>query len=162
MTWNFIKPVLIFIPLAVLQLVIAPIISVMDTLPNFIIVLIVFYSLIYGQIFGTVLGFILGGLFDLISGSMLGAHMLSFTISAFIAGYFFNLNKIDTNTSTFAFVLIVFLCGALNSFLYSAVSISSPDISFIYLLVEEGILPGIYTAIISIPVVIFNPRKDIQ
>jgi len=161
MNWNFIKPILIFIPLAALQLVVAPIISVLNTIPNFIIILIVFYSLLYGQIFGTILGFLLGGIFDLISGGMLGAYMLSFTVSAFIAGYFYNVNKRDTNTSTFAFVFIVFLCGSINSFLFSAVSISSVDTSLIYLLVEEGILPAIYTAIVSIPVVIFNPRKDL-
>lgn len=161
MLWNFLKPVLLFIPLAAIQLVIVPIISVADIVPNVLIVLVILYTLKHGQIYGTVLGFVIGGLFDLISGGLLGGYMLAFTVTSFIGGYFFNENKIDANTTTFAFVFTVFLCGTISSFLYAAVTTTSTDINIFYLTVEEGILPGIYTAVLAIPVVIFSPKKDL-
>lgn len=158
---NFLKPVLIFIPLAALQLVIVPLITVYDIAPNLILILIVYYTLIYGQIFGIIAGFVLGLLFDLISGSMIGASSLAFTVSAFIAGYFYNENKIDINTASFLFIIILFLCSVVNSFLYSSVMTNNPDVNFITLILDIGILPGLYTAVLGLPVIILKPKKGI-
>lgn len=160
MVWNFIKPVLLFIPLAALQLVVIPLFSIHDISPNLIVILICFFTLKFGQMYGTLLGFILGFLFDLVSAGMLGAFMFSFTITGFVAGYFYNENKIEINTASFAFVFIVSLCAIVNSFLYSAVTSSSNNI--FYLIVEEGILPGLYTAFFSLPIAILNPNKELQ
>lgn len=161
MIWNFVKPVLIFIPLAALQLVVIPLISVYDISPNLIIILIVYFTLLYGQIYGLLLGFLLGFIFDLISGGMLGASMLSFTISAFIAGYFYNENKIDINTTSLLFVLIVFLCGTIYSFIYSSIMNVNPDVSLLGIFIDIAILPGLYTAILGLPIIIFKPKKGI-
>ena len=159
MLMNFLKPVLIFVPLAVIQLVFIPFVSIENMAPNIIIVLIVFYSLIYGQMFGTVLGFALGFLFDLISGGLLGGFMFVFTIAGFISGFFHNENKYDINTASYVFSIIVFLCATVSLFIYSTIINVNNDVKIIYQVVEEGIVPGIYTAIFSIPVIIFNPRK---
>ena len=158
---NIIKPVLIFIPLALIQLTVIPMISVAGIAPNLIFVLIVFYTLKNGQAYGTILGFILGFLLDLFSGGLIGAFMFSFTISAFIAGYFYNENKIELNTETFFFLLIIFICGSLNAFIYAAVSNSNSDINLFFLILEEGLLPGLYTSLFGLPMVIFTPKKGI-
>lgn len=162
MTWNFIKPILLFIPLAALQLVLLPLVFINDIGPNIIVILICFFTLKYGQLYGTLLGFVLGFLLDLISANMLGAFMLSFTIAGFIAGYFFNENKIEINTASFAFVFIVSLCAILSSFIYTAVASSNSDINIFYLIIEGGILPGLYTAFFSLPVVILNSKREIK
>lgn len=161
MIWNYLKPIIIFIPLAVIQMVIVPLISVYDIAPNLVLILIVYYTLIDGQIFGIILGFILGLLFDLISGGIIGASSLAFTVAAFIAGYFYNENKIESNTTTFLFIIILFLCGVVNSFLYSSVATNNPDVKFINLILYIGILPGLYSAILGLPVIIFKPKKGI-
>jgi rod shape-determining protein MreD len=161
MNWNYVIPVLIFLPLSAFQLAVIPLISIYDISPNLILIVIVYYTLINGQIFGMLIGFLFGFLFDLISGGLLGASMLSFTISAFFAGYFYNRNKIDINTASLLFILILFLCGTINSFIYSGISNSNSDISLIRLFLYIGILPGLYTSLLGLTVIIFKPKKGI-
>lgn len=162
MLFNYLKPFLLFIPLAAIQLAIVPLITVMNFAPNLIIVLLVFYALQYGQIYGMFSGFIFGGVFDLISGGVLGGFMFSFTLSGFIAGYFYNENKLDINTASFVFSLIVFLSATIGLFLYSIVATTNTDVRIIYIIVEEGIVPGIFTALFSLPIVILNPKKGME
>ncbi|MEG8947555.1 rod shape-determining protein MreD [Rosettibacter firmus] len=159
MLWNFLKPILIFIPIASIQLVIVPLLSINDINPNIIVILICFYTLKYGQIYGTLLGFVIGLIFDLISGGLLGAFMLTFTIAGFSAGYFYNENKVDIYTTSYAFIIVVFLCSTINSFLYTLISSTDKDFNIFYLILEGSILPGLYTAFFSLPVIILNSRK---
>lgn len=158
---QFIKPILFFIPLAVIQLVIVPMISINNITPNLVFVLISFYTLKHGQVYGTILGFILGFLLDIIAGGLIGAFMFSFTLSAFVVGYFYGENKIDINLSTYFFLFILFVCGSINSFLYTAVSNSNMNISLFFMILNEGILPGLYTALFGLPIVIFNPKEGL-
>lgn len=127
--------------------------------PDIIMILLVYYALKYGQLYGTFLGSIFGLLFDIISGGILGSAMFAKTISGFIAGYFYNENKIETNISTMFFVFIVFITSTINSFFYLLLSSSEIKLTAAHLILEQGVLPGIYTAVISIPVVIFNQKQ---
>jgi rod shape-determining protein MreD len=85
---SFVIPILISIPLAVLQLVFVPLITIQNIGPNFIIVLLVYFTLRNGQFYGTLLGFVLGFLLDLISGGISRRFMLSFTIGRFYCRVF--------------------------------------------------------------------------
>jgi rod shape-determining protein MreD len=158
---NYLKPVLFFIPLAIIQLVVIPLISIYNITPNLILILIVYYTLKDGQIFGTILGFGLGLLLDLISGGLIGAYMFSFTISAFIAGYFYSENKMDTNLASYFFLLIVFISASINSFLFARISNSTSNISLLLLVIEEGLLPGLYTTLFGLTIVVLNSKKGI-
>jgi rod shape-determining protein MreD len=111
--------------------------------------------------YGMILGFIFGFIFDLFSGGFLGASMLSFSVAGFIVGYFYYENKIDTNTSTFLFTIIVFISATIYSFLFSTVANSNTDLNFVYIFVESGFLPGIYTSVFSLPFIIFRSKKGI-
>ncbi len=157
---NFIKPILIFIPIASVQLVIIPFLSINGITPNLVVILICFFTLKYGQIFGTLLGFILGLLLDLISGGLLGAFALTFTITGFSAGYFFNKNKIDINTSTYIFIIIVILCSTVNSFLYTLLTSTYSNMNIFYLIFDGGIFPGLYTAFFSLPVLLLSTQRE--
>ena len=66
-----------------------------------------------------VLIIVFGFLFDLITGSLLGSSVISKTITGFTAGYFSNENKRDFYLSSYAFPLIVLLCGIIDSFIFS-------------------------------------------
>lgn len=136
-------------------------IAIGTIIPDLIMILLVYYALRYGQLYGTVLGSIFGLLFDIISGGILGSAMFSKTISGFIAGYFYNENKIEFNTQTMFFVLIVFVSSTLNAFFYLLLTSSEIKLSASYLILQQGILPGIYTAVISIPVLILNQKQKI-
>jgi len=134
-------------------------IAIGSIIPNIIMILLVFYSLKYGQLTGTILGSIYGLTFDVISGGILGSAMFSNTIAGFAAGYFFNENKIEFNIKTMFFILIVFISSSLNSFFYLLLTSSEIKLTTSYLIFESGILPGIYSAAISIPFVIYNKNK---
>lgn len=159
MLWNFLKPILIFIPIASIQLVVVPLLSLNGIIPNLIVILICFYTLKFGQIYGTLLGFVIGLIFDLISGGLLGAFMLTFTITGFSAGYFYNENKVEVNTTTYVFTVIVLLCATVNSFLYTLISSTDNNINIFILVFEGGILPGLYTAFFSLSIIVLYSRK---
>ena len=161
MNIQYLKPILFFIPLAVVQLVLVPLISIRNIAPNLVSVLIAHYTLRHGQIYGIILGFILGFLLDVISGGLVGAFMFSFTISAFVVGYFYGENKIDINLSTYFLLFILFICGSINSFLFAVVSSTNSNLSLFFMILEEGILPGLYTALFGLPIVIFHPKEGI-
>jgi len=156
---NLLKPILFFIPLAVVQLTLVPMISIGSIAPNLIFVLITFFTLKNGQAFGTLLGFIIGFFLDLISGGLIGAFMFSFTLSAFIAGYFYNENKIEFNTASFFFLIIIFICGSISAFVFAMISNSNSDVNLFFLIFEEGLFPGLYTAFFGLPMIIFAPKK---
>jgi rod shape-determining protein MreD len=156
---NKIKPLIYFLPLIVVQLVIVPIISIQNIAPNLILILVVYFTLLKGQIYGTVVGFIFGFLFDLFSGGLLGASMMSFTISAFIVGYFYSENKLDTNLASYFFLVILFIGSTINSIVYSAAAKESTAIRFSFLLFEAGILPAIYTTVFGLIVVTLNSKR---
>ena len=156
---NYLKPILYFIPLLLIQLVVVPLISVFGVVPNVIVILVVYYLLLGGQIYGMILGFVFGFFFDLFSGGVLGASMLSMTISTFIIGYFYNENRVDTNTASYFFLIILFIAAFINSLIYSFAGNFNPEVRFTALLLEGALLPAIYTTIFGLGIVAINMRK---
>ncbi len=159
MKYQFIYPFIFFIPLLILQTTVVPLFAFYNAVPDLILILLVFYAVSYGQIFGTALGFIFGFLFDLITGSLLGSAMLSKTMAGFIAGYFSNENKRDMYLKSYIFSFIIFLCAVVDSIVYSFFSSAELQRNFLLLFFEQGLLPGLYTAVISIIVFIFLPAR---
>ncbi|MDP2036460.1 MAG: rod shape-determining protein MreD, partial [Ignavibacteria bacterium] len=112
-----------------------------------------------GQIYGMILGFLFGFFFDLFSGGVLGAYMLSMTIASFITGYFYNENRVDTNTASYFFLVILFIGAFINSLIYSFAGNFNPEVRFTALLLECGVMPALYTTIFGLGIVAFNMRK---
>jgi len=156
---SYLIVLLLFFPLAVLQLTIIPYLSFRQITPDLIIILLVFFTLQTGQIHGTILGFVFGLFFDLLSGGILGSAMFAYTASGFICGYFFNENKIDQNVRSFSFLAIVFVVASFESVIYSFFSTSDISTNLVIIFFEHGLLPGIYTAVVALPIVVFQPRK---
>lgn len=159
---EYIWSIVLFFPLLIVQTTIVPLIAVHGVMPDLIMILLVFYSISCGQIYGTVLGFVYGLLFDLITGSLLGSTMLSKTLAGFIAGYFSNENKRELYFKSYIFLLIVFLCSVVDLVVSSFFSSIDLTTSLVRLLFEQGILPGIYTAVLSIFVIMFYPKRSIN
>ncbi len=159
---DYILAVLLFFPILIIQTTIVPLIAINGVVPDLIIILVVFYTLKMGQMHGTILGFVYGLLFDLITGGLLGSSMLSKTITGFITGYFYNENKKDIYLKSFIFPLIVLLASTIDSFILSFFSTVDLNTSITTFFIEQGILPGIYTAVFSIIVIVFYPRRRID
>ncbi len=157
---DYIASILLFFPVLLVQTTLVPFIAVNGIVPDLTIILLVFYTLRNGQIFGTTVGFIYGFLFDMITGSLLGSAMFSKTVTGFVAGYFSNENKQDIYFKPYVFSLIVLLCSILNSVLnrfFTSIDINTNIISLIYL---HGLLPSLYTALLSIILIAFYPRRS--
>ncbi|MFO7444970.1 MAG: rod shape-determining protein MreD [Ignavibacteriaceae bacterium] len=156
---QYIISLLLFFPMLVVQTTIVPLISIGGVIPDLILILLIVYAIRYGQIYGTILGFVYGFLFDLITGSLLGSAMLSKTLTGFVAGYFSNENKQDIYFKSYAFALIVLLCGIIDSIVYSFFTAVEFSTNIMLLFFEQGIMPGLYTAVLSVFVIIFYPRR---
>ncbi|OGU62140.1 MAG: rod shape-determining protein MreD [Ignavibacteria bacterium RBG_13_36_8] len=152
-------PILIFIPLTLLQITVIPMVSIGHVVPDLIIILLIYFTLQNGQLYGTILGCILGFLFDIFSGGMVGSSMFSKTLTGFVGGYFYNENKIEHNVGTLMFVLIIFICSTLDAMVYSILAYSGTGVNFMFLMFEMSILPGIYTAVVTFPFLIFKSKK---
>lgn len=156
----YIFAIILFFPLLLLQSTLVPLISIVGIIPDLILILLVYFTLRMGQIHGTVLGFIYGFLLDMITGNIFGSAMISKTISGFVTGYFYNENKLDFYFKSFVFSLIVLLSSTIDSFVFSFFSSVELEKSILLRFFEQGMFPGIYTAVISLILVMFHPRRN--
>jgi rod shape-determining protein MreD len=157
---NFLFPLILFIPLLILQLTVIPLISYTNIVPDLIVLPVIYYAVKKGQKFGMLLGFIFGFLFDVFSGGLIGPAMFSKTVAGFIAGYFYNENKIELTLGSAFFMVIVLLCSSVDSLFYSIFSVTENLNTFSTFLVRRSIFPGLYTSAFSLPSIIYNNKIE--
>jgi rod shape-determining protein MreD len=158
---HFLISILLFFPVLLIQTTLVPLISINGIVPDLILILLVFYTINNGQIFGTVLGFVFGFFFDLITGSLLGSAMIAKTLAGFIAGYFSSETKRSLYLQPVYFSLIVFLAAIVNSVVYSFFSALDFSTTIFKLLFDNAFLPAMYTAVISIFLIFFYPKRKL-
>lgn len=156
----YIVSIILFFPLLIVQSTIVPLISISGVIPDLILIMLVYFTLRLGQMHGTILGFVYGFLLDLITGNIFGSAMIAKTISGFTAGYFYNENKLDIYFKSIVFSLIVLLAATIDSFIFSFFSSVELEKSIMLRFFEQGMFPGFYTAVISLILVMFHPRRN--
>ncbi len=156
----YIFSIVLFFPVLAVQSVIIPFVSIFGIVPDLVLILLVYFTLRMGQMHGTILGFVYGFLLDLITGNIFGSAMISKTLSGFVAGYFFNENKLDIYFKSVVFSLIVLLGASFDAFIFSFFSSIELEKTIVQRFFEQGLLPGIYTSVISFLVVMFHPRRN--
>ncbi len=159
MKLKYIIPLLIFIPVVIIQLTIIPFVAIQEVVPNLLLIAVVYFSIGNGQIFGTINATAFGLLYDLISGNLVGSNMLSLTVAGFVAGYFSGETKREKYLYTYSFSLVVVICALINAVIFSFFSVIDFNTNFIQALFNHALLPSIYTAIVSILVVIVPYRR---
>lgn len=102
-----------------------------------------------GQIPATVIGFAAGLVTDLFVGEMIGISALAKTIAAFIAGYYFDEEKIKITIRTPRFIFITIICTFVHNIIYIFAYLRSVDLDILKLFLTYGIGSTIYTSIIS-------------
>lgn len=85
--------------------------------------------------------------------------MFAKTLSGFLTGYFYNENKMEFNLNSFMLLLIIFGVGSIDSVIYTFFSTTETNTSLFMLIFVQGLLPGLYSAVVSLPLIIFYPRK---
>lgn len=158
---SFITAIIIFFPVLLLQTTLVPLISFGIVAPNLIIIILSFYTIKNGQIFGSVLGFIFGFLFDMITGSLLGSAIIAYVLAGFTAGYFSSETKRDNYLKPMNFSLIVFLSALVYFIIYSFFSALDFTSSFLTLLFDHALLPALFTAVISLFLILFYPKRKL-
>lgn len=156
---QYILSIILFFPILLIQLTVIPLLSIGSVIPDLILILLVYYSITQGQIYGTVLGFIYGFLFDIITGSLIGSTMIAKTIAGFTAGYFSSENKRDQNLIAYNFALIVLLCAVIDSTINAFFSSVDFNTNIFLLFYQHSLLPAIYSAAISLMIMIFYPKR---
>jgi rod shape-determining protein MreD len=159
MKLKYFIPILIFIPVVIIQLTIIPFVAIQEVVPNLLLIAVVYFSIGNGQIFGTINGAAFGLIYDLISGNLMGSNMLSLTVAGFVAGYFSGETKREKYLYTYSFSLVVVICALINAIIFSFFSVIDFNTNFIQALFNHALLPSIYTAIVSILVVIVPYRR---
>jgi len=159
-SFAFLKTVIFGILLILLQVTAVHFIAIENIVPFIPILPLVYYTLLNGQIFGTISGAIIGLLFDIISGGLFGGGMLALSTAGFITGYFYGENKIDINTRSFWFIVYLFTATFVYSFLYASLSSNNPNITFLSLIIFEGLMPAVYTSIIGTLFYLFISKRD--
>ncbi|HPI38285.1 MAG TPA: rod shape-determining protein MreD [Ignavibacteriaceae bacterium] len=159
MKLEYLIPLLVFFPLLLVQIIIVPLISIEGFLPDLLLILLIFYTLRKGQLYGTVLGFVFGLFIDLITGSLLGSTMFSKTLTGFIAGYFYNENKIDIYLKSYTFLLIILLSSIIDNIALTLITSFDYESNLLSLLFERSMIPVFYTVTIGAVVMIFYPQR---
>jgi len=155
---QYIIPALVYFPLLLIQITIIPLISVEGIVPDLLLITLVYFTVAFGQLAGTLYGALFGIVFDLITGSLLGSTMLSYTVAAFVAGYFSSGGSREKYLNTISFSMVVFLCAVIESFIYSFFSILDFNTNIVKLFFDNALLPAVYTGLVSI-IVLFFPFK---
>ncbi|WP_337865300.1 rod shape-determining protein MreD [Ignavibacterium sp.] len=161
MKTSYIFSILLLIPVLIIQTTVVPLISIGQVIPDLILILLIYYSITEGQIYGTVLGFFYGLIFDLVTGSLLGSAMISKTVAGFVAGYFSSENKIEIYLMFFNFGMIVFLSALVDQIIYAFFSAFDISSNILMIFFQNAFLPAFYTALLSIIIIIFAPKKRI-
>jgi hypothetical protein len=86
--------------------------------------------------------------------------MLAKTLAGFIAGYFANENKIEIYFKSYNFALIVLLCSVINSVINAFFSSIELNSNLLIMVFQLGLLPGLYTAVVSLISIVFYPRRN--
>ncbi len=152
-------PLLIFIPVGLIQLTIIPFVSIQEVIPDLLLIAVVYFSIAYGQIYGTITGASYGLLYDLISGSLVGSNMLSKTVAGFVAGYFSGETRREKYLYTYSFTLVVFLSALIDTMIFSFFSVIDFNTNFLTALYNHALMPSIYSSLVSILVVIVPYKR---
>lgn len=138
--------IITFVVCILLQVAIAPAISIMGASPLFILIPVVLVSLHSGMVSGSISGFLCGLLYDFIYSNVLGCMALCFVLIALIIGF------IGKNISTHSIAisaLIAVVCALFTEIIYGiAVVLTNTDATGIISTVVTYSLPSaLYSAI---------------
>ncbi len=156
---KIIIPILILLILTLLQLVVVPLISIDNVVPNIVLVYVLFYSLKNGQNAGTIFAFFMGFIYDLSSSGLIGSGMFSFTVAAFIAGYFFKEDFNDIVQNPKILILLFMLSSSLFFFFYSVLGSDGISIESQYSVILYSIFSALYTTLISLSIYLIPRNK---
>jgi|YNPMSStandDraft_2_1061718.scaffolds.fasta_scaffold00034_38 rod shape-determining protein MreD len=156
-----ILPFILVFPFVFLQLNLMPLFNIDKTIPDIILVSLIYFVLVEGQIKGSVLACYYGFWLDFFSGGLIGANMFSKTIGTFIAGYFYRNDKSESFLGSFWLFGIVFIGKFIDSFFFSLLSGENIALTIFDLIYINSLFPSIYTSFFSLPIMLFFSGRKV-
>lgn len=141
--------VLISLALITLQTTVITFMSVLHIVPDVMLIWIVYIAVTQGQIPATLYGFCIGLALDLISGQFLGLTAFTKTLAGFLAGYFYNENKIEFTLSNYRFLVIVGSTALVHNVVYFVLFTRGSDVGLFTAIVQFGVFSMLYTTALS-------------
>jgi rod shape-determining protein MreD len=159
---RFVPDILISVALLLLQTTLVKFLAIDTIVPDLVLLWIAVVAIRRGQIAATVAGFALGLVLDLLSGpdGMLGLAALSKTLAGFVAGYFFNENKVLVTLGSYRLLLLVAGISILHNILYFLILLQGSGISWSDSILSYGFPTTLYTVMVAlIPMFAYARRK---
>jgi rod shape-determining protein MreD len=131
-----------------LQIVVAPWLTIQSIKPDFILILVLFVAIMQGRIYGQLFGFGIGLVVDSIGiGSFLGLSALSKTIAGFIAGY---LKKKRNRLNKFAYYSIACFIVLVHFIIFYLINFKNSGYGVQYILLRYVLPEVVYTSVLFI------------
>jgi rod shape-determining protein MreD len=148
----------------ILQTTLVQYMAIGGLMPDLLLLWIVAVAVRRGQVPATVIGFCSGLALDLLSGNdgMLGLAALAKTVGGFLAGYFYNENKILQTLSSYRFVLIVLLTATVHNLIYFIIFLQGSEVSWWGSVLFYGIPTALYTAAVCLIPMFIYARKALS
>lgn len=159
MVTKIVIPIIVGLVLTLIQLVVIPFISINGIVPNIVLIYLIFYSLKHGQIAGTFFAFFMGFMYDVASAGLIGSGMFSYTLAAFIAGYFYKEDIYEIIQNRKIIMILFMLSSTLFFFFYSVFGIESINIEDQYSYFVYAVFSALYTALIASTVYLIPRNK---
>ncbi len=153
--------ILLSILIFVLQTTVARFLAIQGIVPDIVLLWIVMIALRRGQIPATIAGFLMGLGLDLISGpdGVLGLTALTKTIGGFLAGYFYNENKVLQTLGGYQLPLITALVSLIHNLVYFFVYLQGSGLGWASMVGLYGIPATAYTTAIAVLPMFAYARK---
>jgi len=156
---RYIRYGLITIVFIIFQTTVVPFAAILNIVPDILLLWIVYIAVRLGQIPATVAGFTIGLIIDLVGGHFIGLSALSKTVAGFVAGYFYNENKVDYTLGSYQFLIVVGLSSVIHNIIYFVIFVQGSDIGFWTAILRFGLFSTIYTLVIAVLPVFAYSRK---
>jgi len=153
--------ILLSVLVLLLQTTLARFLVIQGIVPDLVLLWVITIAIRRGQIPATIAGFSLGLALDLISGpdGVLGLAALSKTVGGFLAGYFYNENKILQTMGGYQLLLITALVALIHNLLYFFVFLQGSGLGWVTMMGRYGIPAAVYTTAIAVLPMLAYARK---
>ncbi len=138
-----------------LQVTVAPLFSIREVAPDFILITVIAISLQKGKIWGIIAGFVGGLLLDSFGAGMIGLSSLTKTIAAFTAGVFVG-ERLERSFGTIAGFLVIVLL--IHDAMYFIIAAIGTAISFWSALFKYALPTTLYTLTFMVMAHLLWPR----
>lgn len=131
-----------------------------NIIPDLVVIAIAYIGAKEGKIHGMLFGFFTGLLVDILSGSFFGLSALSYSLAAFIAGFFKTEN--DKFIYKWYFMVTVFSSSLVANIIYFGFYFQGTPLNFTFVLLSYVMTSSTYTTLMSFIYTIIPRRKEID